>query len=58
MYTAQNIKIKFGTLKIVEFLNKRFENIIVEKGYELNIGEELSSTKNLIHYLHLKILTR
>ena len=37
MYTAQNIKIKFDTLKVIEFLNKRFEILLLEKGYELNI---------------------
>ena len=37
IYTAQNIKIKFDTLKVIEFLNKRFEILLLEKGYELNI---------------------
>ena len=57
IYTAQNIKIKFDTLKVIEFLNKRFEILLLEKGYELNIVRGCLQQKNLIHYLHLKILT-
>ena len=37
IYKNQNIKIKFDKTKILEFLNKRFEILLLEKGYESNV---------------------
>ena len=36
IYQSQNIEIKFNKLKVIEFLNKRFEILLTERGYEIN----------------------
>ena len=37
IYENQNIKIIFNKNKMIEFLNKRFEVLLLERGYEINI---------------------
>ena len=37
IYKEQNIQIKFSKYKVIEFLNKRFEILMLEKDYELNV---------------------
>jgi len=36
LYQSQNIETKFNKLKVIEFLNKRFEILLTERGYEIN----------------------
>ena len=46
IYKNQNIKIKFDKTKILEFLNKRFEILLLEKGYESNVVKSCLEKEN------------
>ena len=37
IYKNQNIKINFDKYKVIEFLNKRFEILLLERGFEVNL---------------------